>query len=350
MNAGRDNDSAIRVGIAALGRSGWSIHAMALEPMVEKFKIAAVADTNPERCKEAGNRFGSRTYTNVEDLVKDEDVELVVVSTPNHLHAQHAILAMEAGKDVVCEKPMAACVADADRMIEVSHKRNRTLAIFQNRRYSPDFMKVREVIQSGVLGRIVMIRMAGHNFSRRWDWQTLKEYSGGTLNNTGPHFLDQALQLFGDAEPEIFCHLERTLTSGDAEDHCKVIFRAPGSPMIDLEVTSACAYPQNTWLVMGTQGGLTGSTSSLQWKYVDFSKLPPRPVDRTPTPDRSYNREDLPWQEHTWQPPDNLPSEATRFYLDLYETLRNGADLVITPESVRRQIAVLEKCHQLCPV
>lgn len=340
----------VRVGIAALGRSGWGIHCNTLEPLTDKYKVVATADMDPARRKEAEEKFGCRTYPDFDSLVADGDIELLVVATPSHLHPEHAIRALEAGKHVVCEKPMAATADDADRMIAAAKKAGRLLAVFQNRRYMPDFQKVREVIASGKLGRIILIRIVVHGFSRRWDWQTLKEYNGGSLNNTGPHFLDQALQLFGDAEPEVFCRLERTLTSGDAEDHCKVILRAEGAPMIDFELTSACAYPQDTWLVMGTNGGLTGNRSGLRWKYVDFEKLPPRPVDRTPLPDRSYNREELPWQEETWEQHDGGPSDRTLFYLDLYKTLREGAPLVITPESVRRQIAVLQKCHELSPV
>ncbi len=341
----------VAVGIAGLGRSGWDIHANAMRAIPEKFKIVAVADPDTARCQEAATEFGCQTYPNFSGLVNDAQVDLVVVATPNQLHPPNTIEAMRMGKDVVCEKPMAATVAEADEMITVAKKTGKTLAIFQNRRYSADFLKIREVIGSGKLGRIVMIKISVHGFSRRWDWQTLKELGGGTLNNTGPHFMDQALQLFGEAEPEVFCQLERTLTSGDAEDHCKVILRAPGAPMIDLEITSACVYSQDLWLVMGTQGGLRGSMTKLEWKYVDFSKMPPQPVDRAPTPNRSYNREEYDWITESWEMLENSPSGATRrFYLDLYETVHKGKPLFITPESVRRQIAVLEKCHELCAV
>ena len=102
--------------------------------------------------------------------------------------------------------------------------------------------------------------------------------------------------------------------------------------MIDLEITSCCAYPQNNWQVMGTRGGLTGKFNKLEWKYVDFSKMPERPVDRQPTPDRGYNREELKWTEESWEKPENSPVEATCFYQDLYETMRKGKPLFITPE------------------
>jgi len=340
----------IRVGVAGLGRSGWGIHVRLLSQIPAKYQIVAVTDPDAGRCQEAVERFGCQAYAGYDELVGDDAVELVVVATPSHLHADYTIAALEAGKAVVCEKPMAASLADADRMIAAAEHTGRLLTIFQNRRYSPDFCQVKEVIDSGVLGRIVMIHMTASGFGRRWDWQTLKRYGGGSLNNTGVHFLDQALQLFGPSKPQVYCHMERTLTLGDAEDHVKLILRAEGAQMIDLEISSAAAYPFETWNVMGTQGGLAGSRSNLRWKYIDPSALLPRSVDTRPTPDRSYNREDLDWREETWDvSEDSRPSEIG-YYLDLYQTIRHGAPLVVTPESVRRVMQVLEECHRLSPV
>jgi scyllo-inositol 2-dehydrogenase (NADP+) len=339
----------IRVGIAGLGRSGWGIHARLLEPLTERYRVVAVADRLPERQQEAVERFGCRASADLAALLGDDEVELVVNALPSPHHPPGSVQALEAGKHVVCEKPMAARVADADRMIEAAQRAGRTLAIFQNYRYDADFQKVQEVIASGKLGRIVLIRMAWQSFGRRWDWQTLQKNDGGSLNNTGPHMLDCALQLFGPNRPEVFCHLERTLTLGDAEDHVKLIFHGPDAPMLDLEITSACAYPQEQWLVMGTQGTLAGTRRALRWKYLDPARLEPRQVDERPTPDRSYNREEIEWTEETWDRSEYTGPGHTGFYLDLYETIRHGKPLFITPESVRRQVEVLEECHRRCP-
>ena len=99
----------------------------------------------------------------------------------------------------------------------------------------------------------------------------------------------------------------------DAEDHCKVILQAPDAPMIDMEISRSCAYSQDLWHVMGTSGGLSGTASKLSWKTVDFSTMPPRPVDRNPTSDRSYNSEPLTWQEETWQKSEDLPTTQSCF-------------------------------------
>jgi predicted dehydrogenase len=321
-----------------------------MEPMPEKFTVAAVADPIAERCEDAAEKFSCKTYPTCEELLADRDVELVVVATTSQLHYEQTLQALKAGKDVVVEKPMAESVERVDSMIEAAKKAGRMLTVFQQQRFMPSFMKVREVIDSGKLGRIAEIRIAAHDFGRRWDWQTLRAFNGGTLANTGPHFMDQALQFIGSAEPEIFCDLQRTLTSGDGEDHVKVVLKAQGAPVIDLEITSASAYSQDFWLVMGTSGGLKGSPSQLSWKYVDFSKMPPRPVDPSPPSGRGYYSEELDWTEESWELPEDALDARAYFYQELYKTMREGAPLAITPESVRRQIAIFEKCRALCPV
>ena len=122
---------------------------------------------------------------------------------------------------------------------------------------------MKEVIQSGKLGRIVLVKIYAHSFGRSWDWQTLKKSGGGELRNNAPHIIDQALQLLGDKKPEVFCDLRRTLTLGDAEDHVKITLRAPDSPLIDIEVTRACAYPPKRLAGDGNAG-------RANWKPVFF--------------------------------------------------------------------------------
>jgi predicted dehydrogenase len=245
---------------------------------------------------------------------------------------------------------MAISLPDADRMVAAAEAGDRLLTIFQQRRYNPDFVKVQEVIRSGLLGRIVQIRMSESRFTRRWDWQTLQKFGGGSLNNTGPHYLDQALQLFGPAQPEVFCHLDRTLTLGDADDHVKIVLKADGAPTIDLEISSSDAFPLETWHVLGTQGGLRGSTRSLTWKWIVPDELPPRALDLQPTPDRSYNRDALTWHEDQWEFSGDNADAYRQFYADLYAAIREGAPLVITPQSVRRVIWLQEECHRLSPI
>lgn len=342
-----NSDEPIRVGIIGLGRSGWNIHAKCLGGMSDGFVVAAVADPDKSRREEAQRELGARVYTDAEELLADPQLDVVVVASPNRLHTPQACAAMLAGKHVVCEKPFGLSRHDADQMIRVSQQTGRVLAPFQNRRYEPHFLKVKEIIDSGQLGRILQIRMVWSQFTRRWDWQTLRSFGGGSLNNHGAHLLDHALELFGDSEPQVFADLQRSLTLGDTEDHVKLILHGPGSPTIDIESFSSCAYPGERWNIVGTNGGLRGTTEELRWKWMDWDTMPQRNVDDGPVQGRIYQREEYEWHHDAWETPSDAVSPYVQFYRDLKQTLRSGEPLFITPGSVARQISVLEACHAM---
>ena len=342
----------IRTGIAGLGRTGWHNHALVLEKLPRRYKVTAVLDVDRERMAEAGKRFGCAACDSLSELVNHPQVDMVVVGLPQNLHCECTIEALRAGRHVVCEKPMAMNLAEADRMIRVGSRAKGCFTIFQNRRYAPDFLKVREIIDSGVLGRVTLIKMCAQFFMRRWDWQTLRKNGGGQLNNTGPHFIDQALQFLGDRYPsEFFVDMQHTVTLGDADDHVKLVMKAPGAPVVEIELLSDCAYPGPLWLVTGTKGGLTGTAGELRWKRVIESRLTRRVVDERPTPDRSYNAEDTPWsKEHVWRPGKSTPNSQARYYVELHDAITKRQAPPITPESVRRQMKLIGECHRRCRI
>ena len=343
----------IRVGIIGQGRSGYDIHAKHLVTD-KKYKIVAVTEPLADRRAQAEQEFGAATYADYREMIRRDDLDLVVNSTPSHLHVPVCLDILASGHNVLCEKPLARRAAEVDKLIAASKKAKKLLAIFQQSRFAPYFEQVKKVIDSGILGRIVMIKAAFNGFGRRWDWQTLQEYNGGNLLNTGPHPLDQVLQLFGPTMPKVTCLMDRALTFGDAEDHVKLIVSGEGRPTIDLEISSCCAYSLYTYQVYGTRGGLTGGTSEMKWKYYDLRRVPKRQLIREPLPNRQYCSETLKWTEKTWTTPKNKSNlfsyMSNQFYVHLYKTLTEGAPLVITPEQVRQQIAVIEECHRQNPL
>jgi predicted dehydrogenase len=340
----------IRIGMTGLGRSGWQMHVPTLERMPGHYRIVAGCDPDEKRRQALVERFGCRQYADFDGLLRDPEVDLVVVSVPSHLHAEYAIRALRAGKHVIVEKPMARSAEEADAMLQAARESGRHLTVYQNGRYTADYLKVREVIQSGKLGRILQIRMAYHSFRRRWDWQTLVEFGGGQLNNFASHYVDKALLLLPDAEPEVFCRLERTpLWSGDAESHLKIVLQAAGGPLIDIEVSAACAYPQDFWLVMGTQGGLSGSHDKLRWKYLNPAFLPARPVRREAWDQSASSSETLPWVEESADVSTELEYCEMAYYLDLHARLSQGEPPPVSAASVRRVVAVLDACRRASP-
>lgn len=346
----------IRTGIIGQGRSGHDIHAHSITKVVpQQFEIAAVADVLEDRCDKAKAEFGCDAYADYRELLKRNDLDLVINATPSHLHVPVSLDALEAGHNLLCEKPLARRAADVDTLTAKAAETGKLFAVFQQSRFAPYFRQVRKVVQSGVLGRVVMVKIAFNGFSRRWDWQTLQEFDGGSLLNTGPHPLDQALQFFGtDTMPEVFCLMDRANTFGDAEDHVKLILHGKDRPTIDLEISSCCAYSPYTYQVYATRGSLSGTMQHIDWKWYVPEEAPPQKLTREPLPDCQYCRETLPMHEDSWdvasEDSNLFDSMAGKFYRNLYDALLNGAPLEVPVAHVRQQIAVIEECHRQNPL
>ena len=304
---------------------------------------------------ETAAELGVTAYTSIQELAADPELELIIVASHNRDHGSNAVTALRAGKHVVCEKPFGTVVSEVDSMIAAADAAGKLVVPFQNRRYEDSYVQVRRIIASGVLGKITHIRIAQHGFGRRWDWQTLFEYSGGQLNNNGPHVVDQALGLYEEAgiddveSLEVWADLRNTLSSGDTPDHVRVTLRHPDAMTLDIELTATCPFGQDKWLVMGTAGGLKGTSHQLEWKWVDWAAHPERPVESASTPDRSYNRETLDWQSDSCVCVESFERLQGAFYADLYQSLRKGAPLVVTPQSVRKRIRLLERIRSVAP-
>ncbi len=345
----------LRAGVIGLGRSGYNIHVHSMSLLPDLYEIAAVADLLRDRVAEAEAAHGCRGFDDYRSMLDAGGLDVVVNATPSHLHVPVTIDVMERGFDVLCDKPLARRVEEVDSLIAKAAETGKRLFVFQQSRFAPYFRKVAEIIASGVLGRVVMIKIAFNGFARRWDWQTLQELNGGNLLNTGPHPLDQALQLFGEKEdPKVFCLMDRANTYGDAEDHVKLILHGASSPTIDIEISSCCAYPTYTYEVYATRGGLAGTMQHIDWKYFDDADAPDQKLIRDPLPDRAYCREELPWKEESWDVPESesnlFNTIGARYYRDLYATMVEGKQPEVTVAQVRRQIAVIEACHRQNPL
>ncbi len=341
----------IRVGVLGQGRSGLDIHSRWFQHSPRKYQIVAIADALADRRQRASTELKCETYADYRQLLARDDLDLVVNALPSHLHPQISVEALEAGHHVVCEKPLAWKTSEVDRMIQAAKKARRILAPFQQSRYAPYFQKVKQVIDSGVLGRIVQLNVFFSGFARRWDWQTLQEFRGGNLLNTGPHPMDQIVCLLDFKMPDqILCAFDRANTYGDAEDHVKVLMRGKGQPIVDLEISSCATSVRDTYVVYGTQGGLSGGAGGMRWRYFDPRRAPKQQLIRPSLPGPSYCREDLVFIEKSWQPAkaqQNLFSYMSKcFYDHLYQVVREGAPLHISPQQVKVQIALIEECHR----
>ena len=191
-----------------------------------------------------------------------------------------------------------------------------------------------------MLGRIFNLRRSFCGFSRRNDWQVFSKYGGGQLNNNGVHIIDQVVQLLDVPVTTVFGDLQQILSPGDVEDHVKVVLRTESGMVADIEVTSVCALPLPTWVLMGTKGTLVCDGKVSKLRYI-AGKLPRmKAMDLKAVPGRVYGSgETLEFKE------EEIPATATspkNYYDYLYDSLRKGKPLFVTPESVWRTMHVLK--------
>ena len=199
----------IRVGIWGLGRAGLDMHCPELKIHSDKFEIVAGCDVLRERLDELVQKYPkAKGYLNADEFLADKKIDLVAVATPSIYHVDYDIRALEAGKYVFAEKPVAVTSAGLKKLEAAVKKYPGKLFCRQNRRFEPAFNHVKEIIDSGILGEVYEIKLSRHNYSFRDDWQTLQKNGGGQLNNWGPHLIDHAMQLMGAPIKEVWSDLK----------------------------------------------------------------------------------------------------------------------------------------------
>ena len=142
----------INTALCSYGMSGLVFHGPLLETH-PGFNIIKILERNREAS--LGKHPGAEIVRNYENILEDQEVELIIVNTPDHLHYEMVERALKAGKHVVVEKPFTLRTSEADALILLAKQQGVLLTVFQNRRWDGDFLSVRDIIQSGKLGRLV---------------------------------------------------------------------------------------------------------------------------------------------------------------------------------------------------
>jgi scyllo-inositol 2-dehydrogenase (NADP+) len=340
---GEPPSQVVRYAVVGLGRAGWGIHVHQLRGRADS-RIVAVVDPVEERRNEAVAEFQCAAYDSLAKMLKRhaDDVDVAVVATRSADHARDTRVALRGGKHVVCEKPMAMSLRQADGMIRAADEANKKLFVHQNYRFYPEFLHLKETLDSGQLGRLFHVRCYTSSFARRNDWQTLAKHGGGVLNNTVIHFLDQILQFLPGRVTRACGDLQQVASAGDVEDHVKAFIKTHAGATADIEISTAqnLAMPLPKWILCGTHGTLTcdGERSIVRW--FDPANAAPLEVIDGPAPQRKYgNPEKLPWQERTIE---IAPRPHGTFYDNVNAVLAGREAMRVTPESVRETMRVLE--------
>lgn len=190
--------STLRLGLIGAGNMGLSLARAAKER--DDVRFVAVADPMPEAAQKAAAELGGAALTAYPDLLAREEVDAVLVATPNFAHREVVVAAAAAGKQIFCEKPMALCVADCDEMIAAAQRAGVKLMVGQVLRLNPGFARARQLACSGELGRPLSVAVERSSFWGLKGWRLQRELTGGVLFEVNVHELDFMRAVLGDAQ------------------------------------------------------------------------------------------------------------------------------------------------------
>ncbi len=265
----------IKVGLIGCGNIGMGAHLPAYAHIPEA-ELVAVCEIIEERVHAAAERSGATAYTDYRWLLEQEDVEMVDICLPTYLHAQAAIAAMEAGKHVLCEKPMAHTLEAADAMSKAAQANNVKLMIGQVRRFDHRYAGIKAQIDAGKVGRPVFIRRAERQFlpfpPDAWEWDP--ERGGGVFLNIGVHCTDLFHWFFGQEAVEVYAVGKSVRDPAKAEgcyDHAFITCRFEGGGV---------GFAEPSWVYPGDFGGtlyaqldVVGTEGKIQYADKDTNPM-----------------------------------------------------------------------------
>ncbi len=330
-----------RLAIIGLGGMG-NFHLEELQT-IDHIEVAGIWDIRECRREYAASR-GVHVYESRADLLADPTVDLVLIATPNDLHKPFAIEAMEAGKNVVVEKPVTLSSADLQEMIDTSKRTGKFFTVHQNRRWDEDFLTVKEIIKSGELGPIYRLESRVHGaHGIPGDWRQLPEQGGGMILDWGVHLLDQALLFYPEAKLSTVYATVTNITNTLVDDGFTVDLGFDNGVHMIVEVGTSNFISMPRWVVLGTNGTAVIEDWSLNGKMVcahgaDDKDVVPVVTAAGLTKTMAPRREDtiktlpLPVQK----------SDVRDFYKNVMAHLEGKEERLITLPQVMRVMKLME--------
>jgi predicted dehydrogenase/type 1 glutamine amidotransferase len=312
---------------------------------VAGLELRGVSDLAPGRRAQAEGDFGVPVHDTVEGMLADPAVEVVVVGTPPNTHAEIVLSALSAGKHVVCEKPFAIRLADVDRMLQAAQEVDRALTVYQSRRWDPDFVALRQTVESGSIGEPFHLEsfIGGYGHPCNY-WHTHEPISGGTIFDWGSHYIDWTLLLFKARVATVSAVAQdRVWQDVTNSDHVNVDLRFADGTQASFLHSDVATAMKPKWYLLATSGGVVGdwrretvmtrgSMDELVEDALAPADSPARLTVFRPNGEGGVNQELL-----------ALPRRVRNgFYRNLADHLLLGEPLAVPAGEARRNIAVME--------
>jgi len=197
----------VKVGVIGAGFMG-AMHSQCYS-LIPGAKLVGIADIRKDKGTELAHKFGNAAfYEKAEDLLKNPEVDAVDICLPTYLHPEWVVKAAAAGKSVICEKPIALTVEDADRMVEAAEKHKVIFMVAQVIRFWPEYVRLKEIYDRGELGKLISLHLVRLSPTPTWSWDNWlmnSRKSGSALVDLHVHDTDYALYLCGKPKDLYSC-------------------------------------------------------------------------------------------------------------------------------------------------
>jgi predicted dehydrogenase len=263
----------IDVGLIGFGLAGRAFHAPVIRA-VPGLRLAAILQRNGN---EAAQLYPDvRIARSLEELLGMQNLRLVVIATPNETHYSFARRCLEAGRDVVVDKPFTPTLKEAVELVRFAEERGRLLTVYQNRRYDGDFQAVQRIVSSGDLGRIVRFESNYDRFRPQLKpgaWRERTSAGAGILFDLAPHLIDHALLLFGLPEAiSADIRIERDSAVVDDSFDLTLFYLHDCRAVLRATMLSAALRPR--FVLHGTKGAYVKQSFDVQEPKLRASRIP----------------------------------------------------------------------------
>lgn len=326
------------IGFGGMGK--WHTEILENVPEIE---LAGIYDIKEEKRKLA-EEAGFHTYETEEAMLADESIDVILVATPNDTHRPIALRAMEAGKNVIVEKPATLSLKELTELEDMAGKTGQFLTVHQNRRWDEDLLTVREILKDQTMGEIFRIESRVHG-SRGipGDWRKEKAHGGGMVLDWGVHLFDQIFRLTGERRLKTVYATLTNVTNQEVDDGFTAVLRFEGGLEVLVEVGTNNFISLPRWYVLGENGSAVVEDWDLSGKIVKaFSEeekeiVPVRTaagLTKTMAPRRedTIRVEELP----------RVPGDIADFHRNVAAVLLRGEEPEVKLPEVKRVMRLME--------
>ncbi len=327
------------------GMANW--HHQSIKANFSDLEVVAAYDIDPARL-ELARKNGLQAFETAEEFLASHLFDIVLVATPNNFHCEYVCRALEAGYNVVCEKPVAMSVAELDKMDATAKRTGHLFSVHQNRRWDQDYRIMKEAYDTGLIGKPFTIESRVHGQGGMvHGWREFKVAGGGMVFDWGVHLIDQLLDMIDSKVVSVYANLHSVRTP-EVDDYFKLVFRFENGITAQVEVGTFNLVQLPRWYACGDGGAIVINDwdcsgkiihtrdTVMNWEPVVVQTKAGPTRTMAPRPADTLEELPLPKVETSW----------CSYYRNIMDTIDGKADLIVTIPSVRRVLQLIEACFK----